>query len=132
MISAGSVGPSAPRLPCRYRRQRIPTFPSPTHQDRRNAPSDRSFLDARGKADLDPIIVTEGDAHSSSKREPQPPRYTICHRGQRTFGELPPGVFWNHHLSDIFQKAGYAPFSIMEIIGFRLGPEGCPEIKNFS
>ena len=27
--------------------------------------------------DLDPIIVTEEDAHSSSKREPQPPRYTI-------------------------------------------------------
>src|SRR3954466_4396671 len=80
MISAGSVGPSAPRLPCRYRRQRIPTFPSPTHKDRGNAPSDRSFLDARGQADLDPIIVTEGDAHSSSKREPQPPRYTICLR----------------------------------------------------
>ena len=27
--------------------------------------------------DLDPIIATEGDAHSSSERESQPPRYTI-------------------------------------------------------
>ena len=27
---------------------------------------------------LDPLIVTEGDANSSSKGEPQPPRYTIC------------------------------------------------------
>lgn len=27
--------------------------------------------------DLDPIIVTEGDARSSYKAEPQPPRYTI-------------------------------------------------------
>src|SRR5438067_42947 len=30
----------------------------------------RSFLDARGRADLDPLIVAEGDAHSSSKPEP--------------------------------------------------------------
>jgi hypothetical protein len=30
------------------------------------------------RPDLDPIIVTEGDARSSSKTEPQPPRYTIC------------------------------------------------------
>jgi hypothetical protein len=29
-------------------------------------------------ADLDPLIVAEGDACSSSKPEPQPPRYTIC------------------------------------------------------
>src|SRR6266851_6916131 len=62
---------------CRHRRQRTPTFPSPTHQDQRNAPSHRSFPDARGRADLDPLIVTEGDAHSTSKPEPQPPRYTI-------------------------------------------------------
>src|SRR5260370_8361714 len=62
---------------CRHRRLRTPTFPSPTHQDQRNAPSHRSFLDARGPADLDPLIVREGDAHSLSKREPQPPRYTI-------------------------------------------------------
>src|SRR6266851_3968763 len=62
---------------CRHRRQRTPTFPSPTHQDPRNAPSHRSFPDARGRADLDPLNVTEGDANSSSKREPQPPRYTI-------------------------------------------------------
>src|SRR5262249_32702984 len=27
----------------------------------------RSFLDARGRTGLDPLIVTEGDAHSSSK-----------------------------------------------------------------
>src|SRR5882724_7173960 len=53
-------------------------FPSPTHQDPRNAPSHRSFLDARGRTDLDPLIVAEGDAHSASKTEPQPPRYTIC------------------------------------------------------
>src|SRR5258708_39576485 len=52
-------------------------FPSPTHQDPRNAPSHRSFLDARGRTDLDPLIVAEGDAYSASKAEPQPPRYTI-------------------------------------------------------
>ena len=33
--------------------------------------------------DLDPIIVTDGDARSSYKAEPQPPRYTICRGGKR-------------------------------------------------
>src|SRR6266699_1671582 len=54
-----------------------PTFLSPTHQDPRNAPSHRSFLDARARTDLDPFIIIEGDARSASKAEPQPPRYTI-------------------------------------------------------
>jgi hypothetical protein len=40
-------------------------------------PSHRSFLDAQDQADLDPIIVPEGDARSSFDTEPQPPRYTI-------------------------------------------------------
>jgi hypothetical protein len=60
-------------------------------KNQRNAPSHRSFLDARGQADLDSIIVTEGDAHSSSKTEPQPPRYTICrllNRRKRGFRPL--------------------------------------------
>src|SRR5262249_39335154 len=35
------------------------------------------FLDARGRTDLDPLIIPEGAAHSASKAEPQPPRYTI-------------------------------------------------------
>src|ERR1700720_1170821 len=72
------VEASGIRFAYRHRRQRIPTFPSPTHQDQQNAPSHRSFLDARGRTDLDRFIVTEGNAHSSSKPEPQPPRYTIC------------------------------------------------------
>jgi hypothetical protein len=38
------------------------------------APSSMLGVDA----DLDPLIVAEGDACSSSKPEPQPPRYTIC------------------------------------------------------
>src|SRR5215813_14094823 len=66
-------------------RQRTPTSLSPTHQDPRNAPSHRSFLDARGRTDLDPLIVAEGAAHSASKAEPQPPRYTICRFSQGTF-----------------------------------------------
>src|SRR5262249_30175266 len=33
--------------------------------------------DARARTDLDPCIVTEGDAPSASKAEPQPPRYTL-------------------------------------------------------
>src|SRR4051812_43533142 len=36
----------------------------------------RSLLDARGRADLDPLIVTEG-VRPIIQREPQPPRYTI-------------------------------------------------------
>src|SRR3954449_11743403 len=55
---------------------------SPTHQDPRNAPSHRSFLDARGRTDLDPLIVAKGDAHSASKAE-LPPRYTIFGSGSR-------------------------------------------------
>jgi hypothetical protein len=34
----------------------------------------------RGRTDLDQLIVAEGDARSASKREPQPPRYTIYQR----------------------------------------------------
>src|SRR5258708_36342668 len=60
-------------------------FPSPTHQDPRNAPSHRSFLDARGRTDPDPLIVAERDAYSASKAEPQPPRYTISRLGEQTF-----------------------------------------------
>src|SRR5215813_12813594 len=67
-------------------RQRTPTSLSPTHQDPRNAPSHRSFLDARGRTDLDPLIVAEGAAHSASKAEPQPPRYTILWHSA-TFGD---------------------------------------------
>jgi hypothetical protein len=37
----------------------------------------RSFLDARDRTDLDPLIVAEGGAHSASKAELQPPRYTV-------------------------------------------------------
>src|SRR5262249_15498934 len=37
-------------------------------------------LDARGRTDLDPLIVAEGAAHSASKAEPQPPRYNILRR----------------------------------------------------
>ena len=33
--------------------------------------------------DLNPFIATEGDAHSASKAEPQPPRYTIF-RGMKS------------------------------------------------
>jgi len=40
------------------------------------APSSMPEIDP----DLDPIIVTEGDARSSYKAEPQPPRYTISRR----------------------------------------------------
>src|ERR1700680_1690422 len=76
MISAGSVGTFCSKITLPAS-STTPTFPSPTHQDQQNAPSHRSFLDARGRADLDPLIATEGDAHSSSKHEPQPPRYTI-------------------------------------------------------
>jgi hypothetical protein len=36
--------------------------------------------------DLDPIIVTEGDARSSYKAEPQPPRYTILLRVKQACG----------------------------------------------
>src|ERR1700730_4227689 len=53
---------SAPRSPGRLRRQCTPTFASPTHQDQQNAPSHRSFPDARGRNDLDPLIITEGNA----------------------------------------------------------------------
>src|SRR6516165_5713021 len=76
MISAGSVGTFCSKI----------TLPasSTTHTDvsftdtsPRNAPSHRSFLDAQGPTDLDPPIVAEGAAHSASKAEPQPPRYTI-------------------------------------------------------
>jgi hypothetical protein len=55
-------------------------FAAPTRQDPRNAPSHRSFPDVRGRTDLDQLIVAEGDARSASKREPQPPRYTIYWR----------------------------------------------------
>src|SRR5262249_9200950 len=41
--------------------------------------------DARARTDLDPCIVTEGDAPSASKAEPQPPRYNIFRSGHRTF-----------------------------------------------
>src|SRR5437016_5999705 len=35
---------------------------------------------------LDPFIVTEGDARSASKAEPQPPRYTIFGGHEYAFG----------------------------------------------
>jgi hypothetical protein len=41
----------------------------------------RAHPDRFAIADLDQLIVTEGDANSSSKREPQPLRYTISRRG---------------------------------------------------
>src|SRR5262249_17907686 len=80
MISAGSSAPAVPRSPRRHHRQRKPTFLSPTHQDPRNAPSHPSFLHAPPRTHLDPFIVTEGDARSASKAEPQTPRYTILRR----------------------------------------------------
>src|SRR5262249_54413373 len=73
---------------------------SPTHQDPRNAPSHRSFLDARGRTDLDPLIVAEGAAHSASKAEPQPPRYTICGYGLPTFTD-PATIGWNAPIPDL-------------------------------
>src|SRR6476646_508633 len=67
-------------------------FPSPTHQDPRNAPSHRSFLDARGRADLDPFIVTEGmHAHrqSLSRSRRDTPSYGAEQKLIRKFG-----CFW--------------------------------------
>src|SRR5215471_13668514 len=64
---------------------------SNTHQDPRNAPSHRSFLDARGRTDLDPLIVAEEAAHSASKAEPQPPRYIIWRRLSAFIGRLNSG-----------------------------------------
>src|ERR1700680_4303969 len=107
MISAGSVGTFCSKITLPAS-STTPTFPSPTHQDPRNAPSDRSFLDARGRADLDPIIVTEGDAHSSSKPEPQPPRYTIWTFDARD--RMPrPSRATAHHLVEIAPTATPAP-----------------------
>src|SRR5437762_4578758 len=80
MISAGSVGTCCSKITLPASSTTHTTFLSPTHQDPRNAPSHRSFLDARARTDLDPFIIIEGDARSASKAEPQPPRYTISRR----------------------------------------------------
>jgi hypothetical protein len=68
---------AAPRSPGRHRRQRTPTFLSPTYQDPQDVPTHLSFLDVRDRTDLDPFIIKEGYARSASEAEPQSPRYTI-------------------------------------------------------
>src|SRR6266567_1715762 len=62
MMSAGSVGTCCCKI----------TLPA-------------SSTTARARTDLDPFIITEGDARSASKAEPQPPPYTIFGQG-RMFG----------------------------------------------
>jgi hypothetical protein len=88
MISDGSVGTfcSKTTLPAS---STMHTYVSLTDTSRPTKCAISSLLPrCSGSADLDPLIVAEGDAYSSSKPEPQPPRYTICQLGEQTFAGM--------------------------------------------
>ncbi|MGO9236128.1 MAG: hypothetical protein ACLP4V_19415, partial [Methylocella sp.] len=83
--------------------------------------SHRSFLDAQDQADLDPIIVPEGDARSSFDTEPQPPRYTIFGEESRVAADGERQIEMMRSGMPCPPQYGGAPISNIRNTGARIG-----------